>query len=213
MIYYKYKLSFRRTGFAFFPLLLIITGCSAIEVVQAPVGEDITLPCPFIYGLEEVELLQWMRIDEWTERLAELNGQGRIYVESPKYNVSSNLDLLIKNVSLADAGLYRCLVSHKDIRVSLTANDVALNTYAQDTREVLLGDDVHITCSHPSLNVEGFKYSISWARQTQILSTGHNLTIRNFSIGDVGRYQCNSTPESDAMYIAHQTVLTTTGKD
>ncbi|XP_071490367.1 uncharacterized protein [Diadema antillarum] len=83
---------------------------------------------------------------------------------------------------------------------------------AQDTREVLLGDDIHVQCSHPSLNVDDFKYSISWAKQTHILSTEHNLTltIRNFSVGDVGRYQCNITSESGVTYIAHQTVLTTT---
>lgn len=122
-----------------------------------------------------------------------------------RHHISQRGTLTIENIEKTDSGIYHCIASNHQTKISASAQLIVLvlPTFLERPRdqEITEGRTVNLTC-----RVDGFpKPSISWTKDGQpvnitsghleILDEGKMLRIYNTQKLDEGSYQCQAENE------------------
>ncbi|XP_072164407.1 uncharacterized protein [Diadema setosum] len=180
-------------------------------MIEAKLGQNTVLPCPYQHSIEEATWLQWAKISEEgiEELLAEMVKHEVSSLQSTRYNVSSDLSLTIRSVSFMDAGIYRCHVSSVNINIPSSTHDVFLQVSgtSNETIKGRVGKSVTFTCplsnetrsrttywkkySHRmSLSSSNATFHYGSTTPGYTVNSNFSLTIEKISPNDEGVYEC-----------------------
>ncbi|XP_072164400.1 uncharacterized protein [Diadema setosum] len=181
-------------------------------MIEAKLGQNTMLPCPYQHSTEDATWLQWAKISEEgsEELLAETVKRKVSSLQSTRYNTSSDLSLTIRSVSFMDASIYRCFVSSVNRNIPPSTYDVILQVSgaSNETIKGHVGESVTFTC--PSSSETKGHTNAYWKKYSHGLSQGSpnatfhhgtttpgytvnfdfSLSIEEISPNDEGVYEC-----------------------